>query len=613
VRTSNKLRLKIWVLFSVSFMICLANIDNDNYETELLPTSSAVSTFSNSISGDIIRLEHNVGAPMSTVDMYIALGVTDNFHYEITLADFTFYQFVNYNGFTEWFYDGHILPYWNGFKGNTSREFYTRPTYTIKGNTTFEYKFEVFDFIPDLGNGVFIDDRAKFWFNVSCIETNENFSYSLWSGVNDSETIYELEALVNPALQVLPEPMILTIGESLFIIGDGNPSVTYLTHEPFKAQVLYGVPDFNSFMNGNTSTVTFNQTFEGIYIISRNAEQYYNETLNHFFSFAERNLKIFGGSVEYDIDQFFINLTYAGFEPAYENPPNPIVTIREVGTKQLTTNSFLVYDSSFMNNYTIDIYDTTGLIYSETFDVTLDYVVHNINLGSEYVFPGFPRDVFFSIFDTFGVGIPAETVKFFINGSRSDLGDTLVFSDQTNITILDFFDNILYQEIVTINGFRSIDIEIPVFNLILTNNFTEPMIVEIERADRILTTTIPGKSSIEFQFLSNLEYTIRWKFIDGELAEEVDVLLDENNIVVSFSFFEKEVTDFDISFETITLVDVISIGLIVGILSAIVMRSISGRVGTRIGSTRSVSVSTRKNKINKPRSGYDIFSDSGFK
>ncbi|MCP4651526.1 MAG: LamG domain-containing protein [PVC group bacterium] len=156
------------------------------------------------------------------------------------------------------------------------------------------------------------------------------------------------------------------------------------------------------------------------------------------------------------------------------------------------------------------------------------------------------RDIYFSLYTYDGFGIDRDIIKFYINGSRREFGFNTIESEFCDLSIYDFFDNLLFNE--TVNCYNltipEYSIFIEIFTLSVVNLYKgEDLIIEIsqEGFSSNISYVVSSQTNIPFRLVPNLEYTITAYDINRTLIEEQEIKLEDNNMVVDFGFYQAEV------------------------------------------------------------------------
>ena len=149
-------------------------------------------------------------------------------------------------------------------------------------------------------------------------------------------------------------------------------------------------------------------------------------------------------------------------------------------------------------------------------------------------------DVYIGLYNFYGI-VNEQEVKFYINGTRADFGFNTITTATVNLTVLDYFNSILFEQIVTLEGLTEYSIFIYAHTLIINNLYNEEAItIEITRGTITIERLIESQGWTEFKLFANTSYEIE-SFINGTSDEEKEVDLDEEYTIVDFGFYETEV------------------------------------------------------------------------
>lgn len=150
-------------------------------------------------------------------------------------------------------------------------------------------------------------------------------------------------------------------------------------------------------------------------------------------------------------------------------------------------------------------------------------------------------DVYFSIFNFDGLGLDKDLVRFYINNERKDFGFNTLIQDSNRLTVLDFFNGTLFNQVINLRVYTEYNILVEVYNLILHNNYSHAIYVEIERNNIEVKQLIPAHSSINYRFLPDVDYEVRYYDTNKNKLGELEIDLNKNNKIVSFGFYDVEV------------------------------------------------------------------------
>jgi len=206
-------------------------------------------------------------------------------------------------------------------------------------------------------------------------------------------------------------------------------------------------------------------------------------------------------------------------------------TLKEKIT-QKTYNFSLDPDSSRMfklrsANYTVIWLNGENLIVYE----------YNINLTSDFILTleSIYYIVYFSIFNFDGIGLDNNFIRFYLNGRRSDFGDIELNMKYNNLLILDFFDNIIYNETVNLSGMTEWNIYVEMYNIEIRNTFSYAIDLIFERNNFTVNITIPAQFSLEYRFILGVNYTVSWyRSSDDSFIGSTEVEFTKENLIISF-------------------------------------------------------------------------------
>lgn len=175
----------------------------------------------------------------------------------------------------------------------------------------------------------------------------------------------------------------------------------------------------------------------------------------------------------------------------------------------------------------------------QLYTVNINLLNHiTITLNSIYY------QVYFSIFNYDGLGISSSWFRFYINNERKDLGFNILKQDTANLKVLDFFNATLFDQNIYTKAYTEFNINVQVYKLIVNNNYTHSVIIEIERPDLnySLKQVIPAQTGVPYRFLTNINYTISCYYTNETFIEEKTVLLNKDPMLVSFGWWTAEIS-----------------------------------------------------------------------
>ena len=168
-----------------------------------------------------------------------------------------------------------------------------------------------------------------------------------------------------------------------------------------------------------------------------------------------------------------------------------------------------------------------------------DYDTLNISLTSNKLITlnTTYRQVYFSIFNFDGLGLNKDLVRFYINSTRREFGFNTIESRHAHLVVLDYFNATLTDSVVDLEYYTEYNIYVEIWNLIIFNNYSHEIIMEIERNGITVKQLIPGKAGVNYRFLPNVNYSIIIRDLNDIILDNETITLDENNKIVSFGFY----------------------------------------------------------------------------
>jgi len=224
-----------------------------------------------------------------------------------------------------------------------------------------------------------------------------------------------------------------------------------------------------------------------------------------------------------------------------------IVNITQVGSEiymiQVIPKQFGIFYRFIPNiNYSIEILFTNLTIYdSRIVNLTENNQIESFGTGTEFPeipeIPEYPKDVYFGLFSIDKILLRDE-VKFYIDNSRADFGFNTIELEIVNLKVLDYFNSTLYDQDVNISGIYEFDIFIEVYNMIIYNNYSHPIIIELERASITIESFIEFEGYLNYRLFPNLSYEFTILYTNGTEIVNKTITLDEDNLLVVFGFYE---------------------------------------------------------------------------
>ena len=374
---------------------------------------------------------------------------------------------------------------------------------------------------------------------------------------NNSLKIYENDILrtdiyITISYDLLTYIFESTIPETIFVsFYDSNNN--YLDFNKFSTYVNYTLYEENyidqrltsrEFYVDEDSTIYFNvyDSFEvSIYSTSRLAKTFIDITLNvYFFKIKNEALE----DASYTLTKGSVS-------------KEGILFPEDIDEYQIASGN---YSFNYIN-YEDDSEHSLNINLIENQLLTINTTFYNVH---------------FSVFNFDGLGLNKDLFRFYINGLRKDFGFNILKRDINNLKVLDYFNATLFNQNLSLKQYTEYNIYVQVYTLIVNNNYTHSIYLEIERNDITIKQIVPTQSGISYRFLPNITYELRTYQINGTLLENRTVLLDSNNKIVSFGFYSEEIPeipDFDLDDTWLLIIFILTIfGVIIVFIIFIAVR-----------------------------------------
>lgn len=455
------------------------------------------------------------------------------------------------------------------------------------------YKIRILD---QLGNIVFEDVNLvlfKFFREITIpsfkIQNNYdkiiNFTYT-----TDSEN---KSVLVNPYSNVVCLNETSSILE--YTITDQYNN-TLLIDRAYSSEIVYNNPEsvqtLITLIDQDNTLLDFNN-----YNITLNSERIYNNIpilqVNSTYNLQVQDIL---GNLVHSAD-YTINKSNNIITIPLNVYQLKIMNLMITNTTILIENDLATYDISDISNpnelltyklqpakYNITYTNELGSITKTEIDLTSsDYT---------FIFQTLQKDFTISLFDESGFGVSMDNVRMYYDNVRTS-GFLRTFDGTHNIKILDYFNTSLFDQNVDITPYTEFNVYLPIYTLIINNNYSQQMRMVIEREGvsfAVVDQVIPALSSYQFRFAANLDYIISMIYLNGTYADNRTINLASNVQIESFGYYSlADITQIDNSFSGT------EIGLIIAVIVGLGFISIQ---------------SLRKPKIYKSESPIPILSNN---
>ena len=215
--------------------------------------------------------------------------------------------------------------------------------------------------------------------------------------------------------------------------------------------------------------------------------------------------------------------------------------------------------------------------YTNNEDGSSGLISFNLNQDLVYIINSTYYDVYIGLYNFYGV-VNRDEVKFYINDTRSDFGFNTITSEHVRLTVLDYFNSTLFDQVVKLEGLQEYNIFIEAYTLIVNNDYaTQDIIVKISKGTITIERLIEAQGFTELKLFANTDYEIKAYTLDEIKFDEEDVDLDEEYKIISFGFFDEPVPSnplpIILSYETLVWVIVFAfISIVVFVVLVFKMR-----------------------------------------
>ncbi len=205
-----------------------------------------------------------------------------------------------------------------------------------------------------------------------------------------------------------------------------------------------------------------------------------------------------------------------------------------------TQNIFSIPIGSRVTKIDYFAWNSTGDLIGTTTDVDPSITSVQLAIPSSYAH----RVVYFAAFSNDGLGIPAETVRLYINGTRREWGPVDLSGSWFNVTVLDYINDSQYSDVLDLSHTSEINVFIQISEMGIINlERNESITVEISKGGILLQNqTIPALSFLSFRFTDG-NYSVNCTFANGTVETRlVDVLASGTDLTtykLNFGLFEE--------------------------------------------------------------------------
>jgi len=213
-----------------------------------------------------------------------------------------------------------------------------------------------------------------------------------------------------------------------------------------------------------------------------------------------------------------------------------MMNITQVGsgynmTQLVPASSALLYRFIPNVNYTINASYINGTVYNiRTINLTENSQIESFGVAS--VPEEYPKDVYFGIYTTTGLGVKHDLLRFYIDGNRADFGFNLITDMIINITVMDFFNTTLFTNpTFNTSGIYEYNILITLYSLKVKNEARVSTNYTLKHGGLETTGYILPEEIIEYQLASD-NYVFDYTNNEDGSSDTININLNQDRVYI---------------------------------------------------------------------------------
>ncbi len=189
------------------------------------------------------------------------------------------------------------------------------------------------------------------------------------------------------------------------------------------------------------------------------------------------------------------------------------------------TIEFILPKGNYQLNWTDELRDMFGMV------IYLDE-------NSAYELNTSYYSVYFSPFLINGLGLNHDVVRFYIDGIRKDFGFNVITSESVNLTVLDFFNQTIYSNVVNVKDLNEYNIYLNLKSLKIKNEATELVNYTLTRNSINDTGIIFPNEIINYLVVSG-NYLFSYTNREDDSTDALNISLTQDRfIVINSTYFD---------------------------------------------------------------------------
>jgi len=181
-------------------------------------------------------------------------------------------------------------------------------------------------------------------------------------------------------------------------------------------------------------------------------------------------------------------------------------------------------------NYTINVYYVNESLYT-TRTINLTENNHIESFGTPTLPSEYPKDVYFSVYTGTGLAIDQLLLKFYIDGDRADFGFNIIENMNITITVKDFFNTTLFNQVINTSGIYEYDILITIYSLKIKNEAELTANYTLRLGGLTETGNILPHEIIEYQLSSN-NYIFEYTNNEDDSFHTININLNQDRVYI---------------------------------------------------------------------------------
>ncbi|GAG79750.1 unnamed protein product, partial [marine sediment metagenome] len=181
-------------------------------------------------------------------------------------------------------------------------------------------------------------------------------------------------------------------------------------------------------------------------------------------------------------------------------------------------------------NYTINVYYVNKSLFT-TRTINLTENNHIESFGTPTLPSEYPKDVYFSAYTGTGLAIEQQLLRFYIDGDRADFGFNTIESMIITITVKDYFNTTLFNQIINTSDIYEYDILITIYSLKIKNEAEEIANYTLKLGSLTETGNILPDEIIEYQLSSN-NYVFDYTNNEDGSFHTININLNQDRVYI---------------------------------------------------------------------------------